>query len=119
MIFSRALWERKRQDEEELQLRDVEETKEIVRQKIFGRLIYNLIITKLQLCFKISRPGHGAPTQDIRKKIFTEHQLDQGMRRAQSMFSLDDSQDSLAVNAPPAMFNDDMELDNRVREVLW
>jgi len=95
MQEGKALWERKRQDEEELQLRDVEETKEIVRQKIFGR------------------PGHGAPTQDIRKKIFTEHQLDQGMRRAQSMFSLDDSQDSLAVNAPPAMFNDDMELDNR------
>ena len=23
------------------------------------------------------RPGHGAPTQDIRKKKFTEHQMDQ------------------------------------------
>ena len=59
--------------------------------------------------------GHGAPTQDIRKKKFTEHQLDSGMKRSQSMFGLDDSEDSLTVNFPTAKFNDDMELDKRVR----
>eukprot|EP00090_Calanus_glacialis_P013030 TRINITY_DN21643_c0_g1_i1.p1 TRINITY_DN21643_c0_g1~~TRINITY_DN21643_c0_g1_i1.p1 ORF type:complete len:462 (-),score=133.65 TRINITY_DN21643_c0_g1_i1:237-1583(-) len=95
MQEGKALWERKRQEEEELQVRDVEETKEIVKQKIFGR------------------PGHGAPTQDIRKKKFTEHQLDSGMKRSQSMFGLDDSEDSLTVNFPTAKFNDDMELDKR------
>ena len=37
------------------------------------------------------RPGHGAPTQDIRKKKFTEHQLDRSMRRSQSLFDLDNA----------------------------
>ena len=60
------LWERKKQEERDYLFRDVEELKQLNRQKMFGR------------------PGHGAPTQDIRKKKFTEHQL----KRSQSMHSL-------------------------------
>ena len=36
----------------------------------------------------ILRPGHGAPTQDIRKKKFTEHQMN-NLTRSQSLFGLD------------------------------
>ena len=43
-----------------------------------------------------SRPGHGAPTQDIRKKKFTEHQMN-NLSRSQSLFGLD----SEALAAPP------------------
>ena len=35
--------------------------------------------------FHVCRPGHGAPTGDIRKKKFTEYQLD----RSQSSYNLD------------------------------
>ena len=35
------------------------------------------------------RPGNGAPTGDVRMKKFTEHQLDLGLKRSQSMFGLD------------------------------
>ena len=34
------------------------------------------------------RPGHGAPTKDIRKKKFTEHQMN-CLTRSQSLFGLD------------------------------
>ena len=33
------------------------------------------------------RPGHGAPTIDIRKKKFTEHQLDRRQRKNQDDFN--------------------------------
>ena len=45
---SRALWERKKKEEEDLLFRDLEELKELSRARMFGR------------------PGHGAPTTDIR-----------------------------------------------------
>ena len=55
----------------------------------------------------LRRPGHGAPTGDIRKKKFTEHQL----RRSQSMLSLDH-------RTPPARtYQDDMALDPRVSHI--
>ena len=50
--------------------RDLEELKELSRAKMFGR------------------PGHGAPTKDIRKKKFTEHQMN-CLTRSQSLFGLD------------------------------
>ena len=67
--FFRALWEKKKKEEETLLFRDLEELKELSRAKMFGR------------------PGHGAPTQDIRKKKFTEHQMN-NLTRSQSLFGL-------------------------------
>ena len=68
--ISRALWEKKKKEEEDLLFRDLEELKELSRAKMFGR------------------PGHGAPTTDIRKKKFTEHQMN-NLTRSQSLFGLD------------------------------
>ena len=68
--MSRELWHKKKQEEEELLFRDLEELKELSRAKMFGR------------------PGHGAPTRDIRKKKFTEHQMN-SLTRSQSLFGLD------------------------------
>lgn len=45
-----ALWEQKKAEEQQLLFRDLEELKELSRSKMFGR------------------PGHGAPTEDVRKK---------------------------------------------------
>merc|ERR1719322_1509528 len=71
----RALWELKKQEERETLFRDTEELRELRRQKMFGR------------------PGHGAPTGDIRKKKFTEHQLGRALKRSQSVFSLDEDRE--------------------------
>lgn len=57
------------------------------------------------------RPGNGAPTGDVRKKKFTEHQLDLGMRRSQSMFTLDSMDGGLeggGIAAP--RWSDDQEI---------
>jgi len=70
MQEGKALWEKKKKEEEDLLFRDLEELKELSRAKMFGR------------------PGHGAPTQDIRKKKFTEHQMN-NLTRSQSLFGLD------------------------------
>ena len=67
--------------------------KEMSRVKMFGR------------------PGNGAPTGDVRKKKFTEHQLDLGMRRSQSMFTLDSMDGGLeggGIAAP--RWSDDQEI---------
>jgi len=58
MDEGRVLWEHKKREEEEMAMKDLHEIRELSKNKIFGR------------------PGHGAPTYDIRKKKFTEHQLD-------------------------------------------
>ena len=59
----------------------------------------------------LRRPGHGAPTGDVRKKKFTEHQL----RRSQSMLSLEDETSRTYHRTPPARnYQDDMALDPRV-----
>ena len=61
------------------------------------------------------RPGHGAPTQDIRKKKFTEHQINKGLTRSQSSFSLDDSNDFLSPpNLPVGKFNSELDLQDGV-----
>ena len=54
------------------------------------------------------RPGHGAPTGDIRKKKFTEHQL----RRSQSVLSLGDTAGELVQLR--TSYRDDMVLDPKV-----
>ena len=59
----------------------------------------------------LHRPGHGAPTGDIRKKKFTEHQLGRALRRSQSVFSLEDKEKF--IRRP---YSDDMNIDPRVRE---
>jgi len=96
MEEGKALWQRKQQEEEELRFMDVEEIKEITKQRMFGR------------------PGHGAPTQDIRKKRFTEHQLDRGLYRSQSMFGLDNEEDyGGPESAPLVRFNSELDLDQK------
>ena len=90
----RMLWERKKQEERDFLFRDVEELKELSRQKMFGR------------------PGHGAPTEDIRKKKFTEHQL----RRSQSVLGLDDTIDSFQARTPRQYFDD---FDPKVRKTSF
>ncbi|XP_071746149.1 uncharacterized protein [Lepeophtheirus salmonis] len=57
MEEGKALWQAKKHDDFELELREQEEIRELSRNKIFGK------------------PGHGAPTMNNRKKLFTEHQL--------------------------------------------
>jgi len=91
MEEGRALWEKKKQEEHDLLFRDVEEIKELARAKMFGK------------------PGNGAPTEDIRKKKFTEHQINKGMTKSHSTFSLDDA----GAPAPPiARFNSEANLEN-------
>ena len=51
----------------------------------------------------IARPGHGAPTQDIRKKKFTEHQMN-NLTRSQSLFGLDSEVPGLPDPAPISRF---------------
>ena len=68
--------------------------------KISNNIEYDYII--------IARPGHGAPTQDIRKKKFTEHQL----RRSQSVLSLGDTAGDLVQLR--TSYRDDMVLDPKV-----
>lgn len=90
------LWEQKKQEERDFLFRDVEELKELSRQKMFGR------------------PGHGAPTEDIRKKKFTEHQL----RRSQSVLSLDDALDGYQMNNARNARQYLVDFDPKVRQVF-
>ena len=90
------LWEQKKQDERDFLFRDVEELKELSRQKMFGR------------------PGHGAPTEDIRKKKFTEHQL----RRSQSVLSFDDALDCYQMNNARNARQYLVDFDPKVRQVF-
>lgn len=60
MEEGKALWMAKKGEQLELELREQEQIREMTRSKMFGR------------------PGHGAPTLDIRKKKFTEYQLTHG-----------------------------------------
>ena len=76
------MWERKKKEEEDLLFRDLEELKELSRGRMFGR------------------PGHGAPTTDIRKKKFTEHQMN-NLTRSQSLFGLDSDNLTIAGNSAP------------------
>ena len=78
-LFFRALWQIKKQEERDLLFKDLEELKAVQRLKMFGR------------------PGHGAPTNDIRKKKFTEHQLGRALKRSQSVFNLDEDRDRTIV----------------------
>eukprot|EP00096_Caligus_rogercresseyi_P010932 TRINITY_DN4138_c0_g1_i1.p1 TRINITY_DN4138_c0_g1~~TRINITY_DN4138_c0_g1_i1.p1 ORF type:complete len:276 (-),score=37.11 TRINITY_DN4138_c0_g1_i1:58-885(-) len=57
MEEGKALWQAKKHDDLEMELREQDEVRELSRSKIFGK------------------PGHGAPTENNRKKLFTEHQL--------------------------------------------
>ena len=66
------------------------------------------------------RPGHGAPTGDVRKKKFTEHQLARQLRRTQSMFSLEDeSSRTYQQTLQGRSYSDDMALDPRVSTVRY
>lgn len=97
MEEGKALWQQKHQEEMDLASRDMEEIKELSRGKMFGR------------------PGHGAPTGDIRKKKFTEHQLDNGtLRRSQSMFSIEDAGFGNAPLGHGTQYTSDMDLDGDV-----
>ena len=63
----------------------------------------------------LCRPGHGAPTQNIRKKKFTELQLTGSLKRSQSMFSLEDeSSQTYQELRQGRRYNDDMALQPRV-----
>ena len=67
------------------------------------------------ILLEISRPGHGAPTQDIRKKKFTEHQINKGIARSQSTFSLDDSNDFISTpKATMGRFSSETDLQEGV-----
>ena len=46
-----------------------------------GSLVYEWNKSRNIYFFGPFRPGHGAPTYDIRKKKFTEHQLDVQVRQ--------------------------------------
>ena len=61
----------------------------------------------------LCRPGHGAPTGDIRKKKFTEHQLGRALKRSQSVFSLDEKTKGYARRG----YIDDMKLDSKVKNI--
>jgi hypothetical protein len=67
--------------------------REMARSKVFGR------------------PGHGAPTVDVRKKKFTEHQLDKEVKRG--------GQDWDGEEAPPPRRHERAEdcYDSHVRMV--
>ena len=90
------MWELKKQEERETLFRDTEELRELRRQKMFGRYINSSKCVYLKrdkihpFILMLCRPGHGAPTGDIRKKKFTEHQLGRALKRSQSVFSLDE-----------------------------
>ena len=62
------------------------------------------------------RPGHGAPTGDIRKKKFTEHQIDIGLKRSQSSFNLDEA-GSYVGGLPMARFNSEFDLESPVSKI--
>jgi len=96
MEEGKLLYQQKKAEEHDLATRDVEEIKELARLKMFGR------------------PGHGAPTGDIRKKKFTEHQLDQGLRRSTSMFNLEDATESMSFRpvGPSQVYTSELELNN-------
>jgi len=96
MDEGRQLWQQKRAEEQDLATRDVEEIKELARLKMFGK------------------PGHGAPTGDIRKKRFTEHQQDQGLKRSTSMFNLEDATESMSFRpiGPSQHYTSEVELNN-------
>ena len=65
------------------------------------------------ILLEISRPGHGAPTQDIRKKKFTEHQIDIGLKRSQSSFSLDEA-GGYVTGGSMSRFNSEYDLESPV-----
>lgn len=57
MEEGKNLWMQKKQEQLDVELRDQEELRELAHVQLFGK------------------PGHGAPTGNIRKKKFTEYQL--------------------------------------------
>jgi len=83
MDEGRTLWEQKKKEDLEMDFRDVEEVREMSKMKMFGR------------------PGNGAPTIDIRKKRFTEHQMDESIHRTQPGWGDDD--DLMSQSYPPPM----------------
>ena len=91
ILTSRELWQKKKQEEEELLFRDLEDLKELSRAKMFGR------------------PGHGAPTRDIRKKKFTEHQMN-SLTRSQSLFGLE----TMAPSSPVSRYDSQPAVDKAV-----
>jgi len=93
MEEGKALWQQKKQEEQELLFRDIEEIKEFARNKMFGK------------------PGHGAPTGDVRKKKFTEHQIDIGLKRSQSSFSLDEA-GGYVTGGSMSRFNSEYDLES-------
>jgi len=92
MQEGKALWEKKKKEEEDLLFRDLEELKGLQKSKMFGR------------------PGHGAPTQDIRKKKFTEHQMN-NLTRSQSLFGLDSEVPGLPDPAPISRYESQPQLE--------
>merc|ERR1712223_658856 len=74
MDEGRALWQAKKREQLEVELKDQIEMREQAHLNLFGK------------------PGHGAPTENIRKKKFTEYQLSEAEANADVMEgSMDDS----------------------------
>jgi hypothetical protein len=63
MDEGQQMWQQKKQEETDLNQREMAEVRDMARAKMFGR------------------PGNGAPTVDVRKKKFTEHQLDHDQKK--------------------------------------
>merc|ERR1711997_760725 len=60
MEEGRSLWQNKKREQLEQEIREQEEIKACQHVNLFGK------------------PGHGAPTEEIRKRRFTEYQLSDG-----------------------------------------
>ena len=75
---------------------------------------------KIVVTDNICRPGHGAPTGDIRKKKFTEHQInkERGIQKSHSTFSLDNSADFVPSYPPPAKYSSELDLQEGVSLIL-
>jgi len=92
MDEGRAMWDQKRKEDDDLMHRETEEVREMSRNKMFGR------------------PGHGAPTIDVRKKRFTEHQLDKLKHQAQGQggFSWEGEEFGQVMHPEPVRKNEDL-----------
>ena len=81
MEEGRAMWQQKKREQFELELKEQDEVlfefspEEPLKMKSF---LIGFQIRELAHVHLFGKPGHGAPTEDIRKKKFTEYQLSDG-----------------------------------------
>ena len=59
-------------------------SQDIMSSRSYSMLAISMSIGPRNTYFLTCRPGHGAPTTDIRKKKFTEHQLDNQLHQARN-----------------------------------